>query len=232
MQQRLWSFKKTMITEYRTIQWNVVGKTGILRMVSPPANLMKAVFFDEISHFAEEILPASDVRGFIVTGRGRHFSSGADVDELLSLSSYQNGNISQLTRNSRAFSAIAACPKPSVAVINGVCLGSAMELALSCHFRFCGENALMGFPETGFNLIPGCGGTVLLNELSGIYTSMDLLFTGRNMNAREALSSGLADAVFPKSETENKALHFLHSLPASYHKIRRSQYLKSIPLHD
>ena len=138
------------------------GRIARLILDAPPSNPTDAAFFDELARLAAESLPRLDVDGLVIRGRGRHFSSGANVAQLEALlaASGSQGAAPALLEHARALSRIESLPFPVVAAIDGACLGSALELALACRFRVATDSALLGLPECTFGLVPGCGGTV------------------------------------------------------------------------
>jgi enoyl-CoA hydratase len=123
---------------------------------------------------------------------------------MLSLTTTQAG-MRSLLDNSDSFSALPALPFPVVAAIQGCCLGSGLELALACHFRVAAKNAVLGLPEAGFGLMPGCGGTVRLTRLAGYQKAMRYILTGESLLAEDALKEGIVDAVVDKEELEGAA---------------------------
>jgi enoyl-CoA hydratase/carnithine racemase len=167
---------------------------------------MGAVFFDELARIANS-LAVMNVRGLIVRGTGRHFSSGANVDELRS-----GFDTAALVNNSDSFSILTSLPFPTVAAIHGCCLGSGLELALACRFRVADRNAVLGLPEATFGLLPGCGGTVRLTKIAGYQNAIRLILTGESMLASDAHARGLIDAVVDKSEVEAAAVRFVERL--------------------
>jgi len=177
-----------------------------LVLSSPPKNEMGEVFFNELARIANS-LAVMNVRGLIVRGAGRHFSSGANVGELRS-----RFDATVLVNNSDSFSTLASLPFPTVAAIRGCCLGSGLELALACRFRVADRNAVLGLPEATFDLMPGCGGTVRLTKIAGYRNAMRLILTGESMLAPDAYTRGLVDAVVDKSEVEAAAVRFVERL--------------------
>ncbi|EEF30028.1 probable enoyl-CoA hydratase 2, mitochondrial isoform X2 [Ricinus communis] len=95
---------------------------------------------------------------------------------------------------------------PTIAVIEGAALGGGLEMALSCDLRICGEDAVLGLPETGLAIIPGAGGTQRLPRLVGKSVAKELIFTGRKIGGREAMSMGLVNYSVPAGEARLKAL--------------------------
>ena len=104
-----------------------------------------------------------------------------------------------------AFNAVAAIGKPTVAAITGYALGGGCELALACDFRVCGDNAKLGQPEILLGIIPGAGGTQRLPRLVGPAKAKDLIFSGRFVDAAEALAIGLVDKVVPPDDVYTAA---------------------------
>ena len=145
--------------------------------------------------------PGLDVAGLVVRGRGRHFSAGADVPRLCRLAaSRAPDTLDVLAANSAAFTSLERLPYPTVAAIDGVCLGSGLELALACRWRIATPSALFASPEAEFGLIPGCGGSVRLPERIGTGAALDLFLSARHLDAEEAFRLGLVDALLPRAD--------------------------------
>lgn len=185
------------------------GDVATLFLDSPPKNEMAGSFFHELGQLVRDVLPSLDTRGLVVRGRGRHFSSGADVQELTRVPP------EEFPRNAEVFMALENLPYPVVAAVDGACFGSGLELALACRFRVAAPGALMGLPETGFGLMPGCGGTIRLLERVGLGLAMDLVLTGRFLTADEALDLGLVDSVVPRKELDGAARRLAMGLHGS-----------------
>jgi enoyl-CoA hydratase len=132
----------------------------------------------------------SDARALIITGAGsKAFCAGADIKELMGrslIAQKQGGEFGQAT-----FAKLDTLPMPSVAVINGYAFGGGMELALACTFRLATRNAKMGTPEIKLGLIPGYGGTQRLPRVIGEARALEMVMTGRTVDAEEALRIGL-----------------------------------------
>ena len=167
----------------------------------PPANTMTQLFFDELRILIRETIPQTDIKALLIYGNGRHFSSGAEPFELKkriirNLSSATAGELPDfLVENTKTFLALEKLPIPSFAAIRGTCLGSAMELALFCRYRICADGAVMGFPETSFGLMPGCGGSIKLPLIIGKARAMELIISGRNFSATEAYNWGIVHKI-------------------------------------
>jgi len=132
----------------------------------------------------------SDARALIITGAGtKAFCAGADIKELMGrglMAQKQGGEFGQAT-----FAKLDTLPIPSIAVINGYAFGGGMELALACTFRLATRNVKMGLPEIKLGLIPGYGGTQRLPCVIGEARALEMVMTGRTVDAEEALRIGL-----------------------------------------
>lgn len=135
-----------------------------------------------------------DIGAVILTGNGdKYFASGADIRELMGCSVGEITKFSQISR--RAFDAIENCGLPTIAAVNGFCLGGGMELALACDFRIVSETAKFGQPELNLGIIPGGGSTQRLQRLIGQSRTKELLYFGEIIDAKTALLYGIANRV-------------------------------------
>ncbi|ACL05480.1 Enoyl-CoA hydratase/isomerase [Desulfatibacillum aliphaticivorans] len=137
-----------------------------------------------------------EVRVIIITGAGdRAFCAGADLKERATLTPVQVKEFIYTIRN--LFTDIENLPKPVIAAVNGIALGGGTELALGCDIRLAAETAAMGLTETTLAIIPGAGGTQRLPRLIGKGKAKELIFTGRRVDAQEALDLGMVNKVVP-----------------------------------
>lgn len=169
---------------------------------APPRNELSLAAFQELSHICRDTLPGLAVKGMLVYGRGRHFSSGANVDELKRALGGVAGTPDEhfLELNIATFKAIENLPYPVVAAIGGCCYGAGLELALACHYRIAARRAVFALPEVEFGLLPGCGGTVRLQELVEFGAAAQLVLSGHSILADEAHSIGLIDLVVNRKQ--------------------------------
>ena len=134
-----------------------------------------------------------EVRVVIITGAGKGFCAGADLKERATLSEPQVREFIHTIRN--LFSFIESLRVPVIAAVNGVALGGGTELALACDLRIASSTASLGLTETRLAIIPGAGGTQRLPRLVGRGKAKELIFTGRRVDATEALQIGLVNQV-------------------------------------
>jgi enoyl-CoA hydratase len=134
------------------------------------------------------------VQALIVTGAGRAFVAGADIANIGAIGDPFSGREYSLSGQD-VFNSLAALPFPTIAAINGFALGGGLELALACDLRVATRGVRIGLPEVGLGLIPGFGGTQRLPRLIGLGRALDLILTGRHVDAEEALTLGLVNRV-------------------------------------
>jgi len=140
------------------------------------------------------------IRVIVVTGSGeRAFVAGADIREFADRDPHEQREAMEALP---LFDRVAACPKPTIAMINGLALGGGCELALACDIRIASDAARFGQPEINLGLIPGGGGTQRLTRLVGTGGAMRLILTGALVGAEESLRLGLVDLVLPAAELE------------------------------
>jgi len=197
---------------------------------------MTLAFFDELNHLVQSVGETEGIKGMVISGNGRHFSSGTDLQGILNeieqkaISDDSNRPVHVpdfLLKNYSSLRIIEQLSIPVVAAIRGACLGSAMELALFSHFRFCSEDAVFGLPESTFNLIPGLGGILKVSHLSGKAKTMELILGGNTFPASDALKFKLVDKILPKKELISKSIFFARSVSSGYRKEKRKLYLKN-----
>ena len=211
-----------------TIHWGIEQGIGRLTLNQPPSNVMSMNFFTDMQVLMHEISRLPGLRAIIISGAGRHYSSGADIGELLSHLDHAT-----MLRNYKAFVALEQMDVPVISAIRGVCLGSAFELALFSHFRVCAEDAVLGLPESTFNLMPGLGGIQRVAALAGKAKAIEIILRGITFSASDALGMGLVDAVVSRNEVVPLSVAFANGLQGSFSHSDRAviihKFLK--PLH-
>jgi enoyl-CoA hydratase len=157
-------------------------------------NAINKDVMSELGEVVEEIYSNKDIRSAIITGVGQKaFIAGADISEFQGLTRQQGQELS--TKGHNIFFRIASSPKPIAAAVNGFALGGGCELAMACHFRLCVKSAKFGQPEVNLGLIPGYGGTQRLVELVGRGRAIEIMLSGRMVDATEAHTMGLVNYI-------------------------------------
>jgi len=186
------------------VRLEVDGAVGTIRLDRPKMNALNAQVQEEIRALAVEAADRDDIRAVVLYGGERVFAAGADIKEMKDMSYVDM--LARADRLQQCFAAVARIPKPVIAAVTGYALGGGCELSMCADFRVVADNAKMGQPEILLGIIPGAGGTQRLTRLVGPAKAKDICFTGRFVDAAEALSIGLADAVVPADQVYAKAL--------------------------
>jgi enoyl-CoA hydratase/carnithine racemase len=194
------------------VSLDVQDSVGMIRLARPPMNALDAAMQDQLRQVAEEAAARADVRAVVIWGGEKVFAAGADIKEMQRMS--YTDMLERGPALQGAFDAVARIPKPVVAAVTGYALGGGCELALCADIRIAAENAKFGQPEILLGLIPGAGGTQRLSRLVGPSRAKELIFTGRQVRADEALRMGLADQVVPAAEVYPTALAWASRLAA------------------
>jgi enoyl-CoA hydratase/carnithine racemase len=181
-----------------TVNLEVAEGVGTIRLDRPPMNALDVATQDRLRRLAEEATERDDVRAVVIYGGAKVFAAGADIKEMQAMDHAAMVKRSKGLQDS--FTAVARIPKPVVAAVTGYALGGGCELALCADIRVAGEGAKLGQPEILLGLIPGAGGTQRLARLVGPSKAKDMIFTGRQVKAPEALEMGLVDRVVPDEQ--------------------------------
>ena len=164
-------------------------------------NTLKAEFASQVRAMLKQIRENKAIRGVvIISAKADNFIAGADINMISRCKSAQEAET--LARQGQQLMAeINALPIPVVAAIHGACLGGGLELALACHARVCSDDAktVLGLPEVQLGLLPGSGGTQRLPRRVGISIALDMILTGKQLRAKQALKAGLVDEVVPQT---------------------------------
>jgi len=197
--------------KFKNILFEVKEEVGIITINIPerlnPINIEVEL---EILEAFKEVEDREEIKAAIITGAGdKAFSAGADIKPYLEMNLIKS--FSYLKKLHDAEWAIENLSKPTIAAINGLCLGGGFELALACTLRFASENAKMGLPEINVGCIPGNGGIQRLGRLIGKGRAMWYLLTGEFFSAQEALQMGIVNKVVPQKELMDTCMHFLQN---------------------
>ena len=176
------------------IEYEVSGGVCVLRLSDPPLNAFTFELLDELRSLIDRANADHAVRGVVIAGDAVHFSAGADVNIFKEIA-----NAGEAVRTSRifqeAFQAVEDCAKPVAAAVAGKVMGSALELAMACHFRVCAGGTKFSMPEVKLGINPGAGGTGRLPRLIGAAPALRMLLTAEAVDAARARELGLVDAV-------------------------------------
>lgn len=177
---------------------------AVMTIDNPPMNTLGRKTKADITRNVLQAAADPQVRVILLTGKGKAFIAGADIEELKSFKTIDDG-IELSHRGYRMTETIEEAGKPIIAVINGFCLGGGLELAMSCHMRIASEKARLGLPEITLGLIPGFAGTQRLPRIVGKAKGLEMILSGSHYSAREALEMGLVNRVVPHDKLMDEA---------------------------
>jgi enoyl-CoA hydratase/carnithine racemase len=184
-----------------------VGDVAHVRLDRPKVNALSIALLNDLRAVFEAL--EADLPGAVVISGGeRVFSAGADVGELADASLVP----SVLEAFAGALDAVARLPRAVIVAITGVAVGGGCELSLAADFRFAEEGARLGQPEILLGVIPGAGGTQRLSRLVGLARAKELVYTGKLIDAAEALRIGLIDRICEKGTVLDQAVAFAAEL--------------------
>ena len=188
------------------VRLEVSDGVGTIRLDRPKMNALNAQMQREMAEVATEADGRDDVAAVVVYGGERVFAAGADIKEMSAMSHDDMKTHAHLLQDFTK--SLASIGKPTVSAITGFALGGGCEVALATDLRFAADNAKLGQPEILLGIIPGAGGTQRLARLVGSAKAKDLIYTGRFIDAQEALAIGLVDQVHPADEVYDKAVEW------------------------
>ena len=217
---------------YNNLIYSIQDRVNTISINRPEKlNALNIETFSEIDHAIKSSVANSEVRLIIITGVGdKAFVAGADIKEFVNFTMEQGSELSE-SGHKILTETIENCPKPIIAAINGYALGGGLEIAMACHLRVASENSKMGLPEVSLGVIPGYGGTQRLAQLIGKGRALDMIMTGKMIDAEQALDYGLINykttpeqlMIFTKeliekilSNSSNAIKHAIKSVNANY----------------
>ena len=173
----------------------------VMDVVDDTMNTLKAEFGEQISIVLQEISQDKSITGLVLrSGKENSFVAGADINMIANCTTAEQATA--LSRQGQViFDQLEGLNIPVVAAIHGACLGGGLELALACHARVCSDDlkTALGVPEVQLGLLPGSGGTQRLPKLVGVQKALDMMLTGKQLRAKQALKIGLVNDVVPSS---------------------------------
>jgi enoyl-CoA hydratase len=182
------------------VRYEEAGHLAVVAIASPPLNILTWVLREQILAAVRRAFCAASVRAVcLVSDLPRAFSAGADIGEFRD-SLTPGGGRERCTIEHHTYDEIEFGPKPVICGVNGYCLGGGLELAMASDLRIAATDAVFGQPEIGLGCFPGGGGTERLALLVGRARAKELIWTGRQFSAAEALSWGLVNAVVERAE--------------------------------
>ena len=189
-----------MTSQRQFVRWTVERGLATLVIDRPPLNPLSHQIKSELAECIEEIAADPEVRCLILHGAGgRAFSVGADIKEFPEITAKRQGRQHAMQEHN-LYNRIDFFPVPTIAAIEGHCLGGGLELALSCDLRVASDISRLGLPEVKLGVFPAGGGTERLPRLIGDSFARELIYTGEPVDAAEAFRIGLVNRVAPAGQ--------------------------------
>lgn len=192
-----------MTEQYANILVERRGRVGLVTLNRPEAlNALNKATMEELVKAVTRMDADPEVGAVVVTGSAKAFAAGADIKEMQS-KGYMDMYAADWFRGWEDFTRLRI---PVVAAVSGFALGGGCELAMMCDFIIAGDNAKFGQPEINLGVLPGMGGSQRLTRAVGKSKAMDMILTGRFMDAEEAERAGLVSRVVPAADVVEEAL--------------------------
>jgi enoyl-CoA hydratase len=189
---------------YENLIFEIEGKVAIITMNRPKAlNALNSDLLTELNTALDEVEKNPAIKGAIITGSGKAFVAGADISQMSTFNPEEARLYMILGQNT--FKHIEDIEKPIMAAVNGFAFGGGNELCMACDFRYASEKAIFGQPEVNLGIMPGFGGSQRLPRLVNPGIAKEIVLSGRNVSAEEALKIGLVSKLFPVEELLNEA---------------------------
>ncbi|MEK0423148.1 MAG: hypothetical protein RLZ95_1058 [Bacteroidota bacterium] len=194
---------------FQTLFTKMEDHTLIITINRPDVlNALNKQVINDLDAVMDRVYKFPEIKSVVITGAGlKSFVAGADIKEFESLSKEEA--IAVAKRGQSVFAKIENSPKPVIACVNGFALGGGCELAMSCHFVIASESAIFGQPEVNLGIMVGYGGSQRLTQRVGKGRAMELIITGKTINATQAMNYGLVNYVVPQTELLDKAFSIL-----------------------
>lgn len=191
--------------ELKNVIFEKREKIGIITMNRPKVlNAINTETLNELNEVISYVEKDEDIYVIIITGAGKAFVAGADINEMKDMTTIEARKFSIL--GNRIFRKLEILAKPVIAAINGFAIGGGCELSMACDIRIASSKVKFGQSEVGLGITPGFGGTQRLARYVGTSMAKELIFTGRFFTAEEALSIGLVNAVYKPEELMDEAM--------------------------
>lgn len=190
------------MTDFETITLERRGRVGLITLANAPVNALNSKVLADVLSALDELEADNGIGAIVVTGSKKFFAGGADIKEMQP-QSYMDMYMGDFFAS---WDRLANTRKPTIAAVSGYALGGGCELAMLCDILIASDTAKFGQPEINLGVIPGIGGSQRLTRAVGKAKAMDLILTGRYIDAEEAERAGLVSRIVPVDDLLDEAL--------------------------
>lgn len=183
------------------------GQIAVITIDNPPVNALSQAVRSGLLECVEEAVSDQSIQAIVLICAGRTFIAGADISEF--------GKPPMQPYLPDVLEILDNCPKPIIAALHGTALGGGLETALACRYRIAVASARVGLPEVNLGLIPGAGGTQRLPRIAGLENALNMITSGRHVDAPEALKMGVLDVLTENKDLLTTAIEFARQIVAN-----------------
>lgn len=195
--------------KFEHLLFEIKSRVAIITINRPSAmNALSDALLSDIDDALDVVEKEKEIKGVIITGTGKAFVAGADISQMVHYTPEQARFYMKRAQN--IFNRMELIEKPFLAAINGYALGGGCELSLACDLRFGSEKAIFGQPEVNLGVMPGFGGSQRLPRLVCTAVAKDIIYSGRNVKAEEALRIGLINRICEPEKLMDEAQEYMN----------------------
>ncbi len=206
------------MSDYQYLTLSIQNHVATVTLNHPPVNALSRGVLEELDACMDALAADAQIKALVITGAGeRAFAAGADLKVFAQVETTQEALATvdaYIKLGQDVLLKLDMLAIPTIAAINGICLGGGMELALACDIRYAADDAVLGQPEINLGVIPGWGGTQRLPRVVGHSHALELILTGEGIPATQALQIGLVSKVVPATQVLNEAQKLASSIAA------------------
>ncbi len=190
------------------------GRVSVVTLNRPPVNALSTALMSQLGQTLRALVTEEKVRAIVLTGAGeKAFCAGGDIDEFAAMD--KPTLLAAIQSGQRLVWDLEHLDKPTIAAVNGACLGGGNGIAIACDLRIAGENAVFGHPEASLGLTLAYAGSLRLARVVGIARAKELMLTARKIPAKEAFEWGLVNEVVPAANVRDRALAIANEIAAN-----------------